>query len=69
MNSSDPRTILKRLADRTLAQAAANRHADRGINFEKWQWHQGVALHGLLQAFATLGDERYLQFVKAWVDR
>jgi unsaturated rhamnogalacturonyl hydrolase len=43
--------------------------ADGNINFEKWQWQQGVALFGLVKASRTLGEERYLEFVREWVDR
>jgi unsaturated rhamnogalacturonyl hydrolase len=42
--------------------------ADGNINFEKWQWQQGVALFGLIKSYQTLGEVRYLDFVNEWVD-
>lgn len=38
------------------------------LNLNKWQWHQGVLLYGILAAYETIGDKRYIDFVKKWVD-
>ena len=68
--------ILRRITDGTLTEAAQtagddpnwNHRADGAINFETWQWQQGVALFGLMKAHETLGEEHYLNFVQEWVD-
>ncbi len=65
---SDPRTLLARLASRTIARASASSaNADLAINFSIWQWHQGVALFGLLRANAALGDPAVAAFIDGWI--
>lgn len=59
---------LTHLVSRTIREEADDRHADWCINFKEWQWHQGVALHGLMKAHGVLHDERSLAFVRNWVD-
>ena len=59
--------ILKNLIAGTTRSGPANRHADSCINFDQWQWHQGVALYGLLKAHAALGDSDSFSFVLNWV--
>jgi unsaturated rhamnogalacturonyl hydrolase len=59
---------LRRLVERTTRPATASQHADHCINFTSWQWHQGVALHGLMKAHAVLNDEQSLEFVRGWVE-
>ena len=66
---TDTVTLLRRIADRTIAAPQDSAHADFVINFDAWQWHQGVALYGLIRAYEVTRDERYLRFVTAWVDR
>lgn len=63
------RKILRQLVGGTIRSGAEARHADLCINFSDWQWHQGVALHGLMKAHAVLGDAASLEFVQKWVDR
>ena len=48
---------LIRVADRTLS-----------MRFETWDWDSGVAMYGLMKAWEATGDQRYFDFVKAWVD-
>jgi len=69
MNTSQAQNLLAKLVSRTTGENTATEHADRCINFDEWQWHQGVALHGLMQAHAALGDADSLSFVQEWVDR
>ncbi len=42
-------------------------------NFEpeigRWDWMPGVGLYGLVRAYETLAEKRYLEFCKAYVDR
>ena len=42
--------------------------ADGNISFDEWQWQQGVALFALIKSYLALGERRYLDFVKDWVD-
>ena len=67
-NNSQETELLRRLVARTTRSGTASRHADQCINFTVWQWHQGVALYGLMKAHAALGDEASLRFVREWVD-
>ena len=67
-NESQERELLRKLVAGTTRTGAAAQHADFCINFKDWQWHQGVALHGLMKAHAALGDEASLRFVREWVD-
>ncbi len=67
-NEPSETELLKRLVARTTRSGVASRHADQCINFAAWQWHQGIALHGLMQAHAALDDEASLRFVREWVD-
>ncbi len=60
--------VLRRLVSGTIRAGSNVRHADFCINFGDWQWHQGVALYGLMKAHAVLGDEQSLGFVRDWVD-
>lgn len=60
---------LRRIADRTLSKTAKAGDADLTVNLDKWQWHQGVALYGLLRAGEALGEEAYATYVGAWIDR
>ena len=69
MNTLQAQDLLQRLISRTIRRNEAKAHADRCIHFDEWQWHQGVALHGLMRAQAALGDPDSLSFVQAWVDR
>ncbi|OAM88884.1 glycoside hydrolase family 88 protein [Termitidicoccus mucosus] len=65
---SDTRTLLAQLASRTIARASASdTHPDLAINFSTWQWHQGVALFGLLRANAALGDPAVAAFIDDWI--
>jgi unsaturated rhamnogalacturonyl hydrolase len=59
---------LWKLVERTTRSGTASCHADLCINFAEWQWHQGVALYGLMKASASLGDEAGRRFVREWVD-
>lgn len=38
------------------------------LNLNKWQWHQGVLLYGILAAYEAIGDKKYICFIKSWVD-
>ena len=67
--TTDSISLLRRIADRTITVPPASTHADFVINFDEWQWHQGVALYGIVRAYKVTGDERYLRFVTDWVDR
>ncbi len=60
--------ILSRLVSGTIRAGSDARHADYCINFGDWQWHQGVALYGLMKAHAALGDDDSLGFVRQWVN-
>ncbi|MDR0353707.1 MAG: glycoside hydrolase family 88 protein [Opitutaceae bacterium] len=65
---SATRTLLARLAARTIARASASdTHPDLAINFSTWQWHQGVALFGLHRAHAALGDPAIAAFIDDWL--
>ena len=47
---TDTVDLLRRIADRTITAPQDSAHADLMINFDAWQWHQGVALYGLIRA-------------------
>jgi unsaturated rhamnogalacturonyl hydrolase len=38
------------------------------MHFETWDWDSGVAMYGLMKAWEATGDQRYFDFVRAWVD-
>jgi len=33
-----------------------------------WDWPGGVAMYGVAEAYEATGEERYLQYIKDWVD-
>lgn len=66
--AEEARIHLTHLVSRTISEEAVDKHADWCINFKEWQWHQGVALHGLMKAHGVLKDEDSLAFVLNWVD-
>lgn len=68
LTSDEARNHLSHLVARTIREEAGEKHADWCINFKEWQWHQGVALHGLMKAHSVLKDEESLTFVVNWVD-
>jgi len=41
-------------------------HLDPDIR--RWDWQPGVGLYGLVRAYETLGDRRYLDYCKSYVD-
>jgi len=67
-NETRERELLRKLVSCTVQSRATARDADLCINFTEWQWHQGVALYGLMKAHAVLGDDASLNFVREWVD-
>ncbi len=68
LTPDEARNHLLQLVSRTIREEADDRHADWCINFKEWQWHQGVALHGLMKAHGVLNDEQSRAFVVNWVD-
>lgn len=38
-------------------------------NLNYWEWVQGVALYGVIKAYEGTREERFLQFLKAWVSK
>ena len=66
LTQTDTRTLLEKIGARTMTPPSGISHPDFMINFSIWQWHQGVALHGLYQAGLALGDERYRRFIADW---
>lgn len=64
------RALLAKLSERTMKPGSGKHsaiHADFNIDFSNWEWHQGVALHGLWQAGLALDDARHRQFIEAWI--
>ena len=53
--AADP--LLSRVADRTTKMV-----------FDRWDWDSGVAMYGMMTAWQATGEERYLDYVQAWVD-
>jgi len=68
MTLEEAKKHLTHLVARTIREETGDQHADWCINFKEWQWHQGVALHGLMKAHGVLKDEQILAFVVNWVD-
>ncbi|MDR1011189.1 MAG: glycoside hydrolase family 88 protein [Opitutaceae bacterium] len=64
---TDIRALLDKLGTRTMTPPPVVTHPDFMINFAVWQWHQGVALHGLYQAGKVLGGERHRRFITDWI--
>ncbi|TVY07779.1 glycoside hydrolase family 88/105 protein [Paenibacillus cremeus] len=60
--------LLTRLADRTIGGNPDEPHNDTGIGPNIWQWHQGVALYGLVKAYETTNKAKYKEFIRSWVD-
>lgn len=36
------------------------------IDFNKWEWPQGVGLYGMYQNYVRTGNQEYLQFIISW---
>ncbi|WP_145928898.1 glycoside hydrolase family 88 protein [Termitidicoccus mucosus] len=67
---TNTRALLARLSERTMTPASGRHsaiHADFNIDFSNWEWHQGVALHGLWQAGLALDDARHRRFIEEWL--
>jgi unsaturated rhamnogalacturonyl hydrolase len=39
------------------------------IDFEKWEWPQGVGLYGLFKYYQDSGDASYLEYLNSWYTR
>jgi unsaturated rhamnogalacturonyl hydrolase len=65
----DTRTLLRAVVDRTIsASNPGPLHADLAIKLNQWQWHQGLALYGIVRSAERLDDDDYLEFATTWVD-
>ncbi len=38
------------------------------IDFDKWEWPQGVGLYGMWKYCCTTGSQKYLNFIKQWYE-
>src|SRR5690606_24694425 len=42
---------------------------ERTMNMDfSWDWPGGVAFYGIAAAYEATGDDKYLQFIKNWID-
>ncbi|MCC3355880.1 glycoside hydrolase family 88 protein [Bacillus sp. REN16] len=56
------------LEDNKICQAI-DQVIERTINMDfGWDWPGGVAFYGIAEAYEATGEDKYLQFVKNWVD-
>ena len=39
------------------------------INFETWEWAQGVGMYGLYKFYEETGSKEHLEFLTSWYDR
>ena len=58
VNTLQAQDRLRRLISRIIRRNEAKAQADRCIHFDEWQWHQGMALPGLMRTHAALGAPR-----------
>lgn len=73
MNSNVPNTNIDTLTPLQWAQAACDslmaRYTPEQLPPEnRWHYHQGIFLHGMLQVWKRNGEEAYLQYTKQYVD-
>ena len=54
----DPRQWMIKVADAELRQGTMHR----------WDWGEGTLMYGLLRAWQRTADDRYLEYVKRWLD-
>ncbi|MFB9330984.1 glycoside hydrolase family 105 protein [Paenibacillus aurantiacus] len=67
--SAKTRELLRRVAAHTMnADETALEQGWATSQFHTWQWGQGVALYGLVQAYETLKDGAILDFIGQWID-
>jgi unsaturated rhamnogalacturonyl hydrolase len=67
---TNTRALLARLSERTMTPASGRHgaiHADTHLDLAHWEWHQGVALHGLWQAGLALDATRHRRFIEEWI--
>jgi len=53
-----PKQWMIKVADAELAQGTMH----------KWDWGEGTLMYGLLRAWESTGEERYLEYAKQWLD-
>jgi unsaturated rhamnogalacturonyl hydrolase len=66
MNESQ---ILADKALRRLVDTVGEANCDNHFSMDKWEWPQGVALHGLWLRFEAEGREEDLSFLSSWFER
>jgi unsaturated rhamnogalacturonyl hydrolase len=55
--------------DEKLIKNAIDRVVERTFNMDfDWDWPGGVAFYGVTEAYEATGEEKYLQYLKEWID-
>lgn len=55
--------------DENKVSQAIDRVVERAFNMDfNWDWPGGVAFFGVAEAYEATGEQRYLQYIKDWVD-
>lgn len=71
MDKSKVYSVLKKVTERML-------HIQKGdmqescpigiIDFDKWEWPQGVGLYGVYRLYKVTGDDIWLKYLREWYD-
>ena len=61
-------TEICRVADATI-RLLQDEYENFLPEINRWDWMPGVGLYGLIRAYETLGERRYLDYPKHYIDR
>lgn len=59
---------IERIADATI-ELLRNEYENFDPEINRWDWQPGVGLYGLIRAYEMLGDRRFLDYSRYYVDR
>jgi unsaturated rhamnogalacturonyl hydrolase len=60
--------IIRLIADSTIVMMR-DEYENQQPEIYRWDWQPGVGLYGLLRAYESIGEQRYLDYSRYYVDR
>lgn len=71
MNKEEIKALLEKVNNRMLhlSNTSIDEVCPIGIiDFDKWEWPQGVGLYGMYKYYRLTGNKEYLQYIMDWFD-
>lgn len=59
---------IRLIADATIV-LMRNEYENQQPELYRWDWQPGVGLYGLIRAYETIGEQRYLEYSRHYIDR